>query len=57
MYLPISPQTSCARAWVAAASAIYASKEAYNVIIDVDQPAHYEVQDHAVITLVDRFLR
>lgn len=57
MYLPIPSQKSCARAWVAAALAIADAGEAYNVIIDVDQPANHDVQDHAVISLVDCFLR
>lgn len=57
MYLPIPSQTSCARAWVAAASAIAKAGEAYNVIIDVDRPVVHDVKDHSVISLVDRFLR
>jgi thymidylate synthase len=58
MYLPIPPQESCARAWVAASSAVAdAGDEAYNVIIDVDQPTAHGAKDHAVISLVDQFLR
>ncbi len=57
MYFPIPSQKSCARAWVAAASAIADAKEAYNVIIDISRPAHHDTLDHAVISLVDRFLR
>jgi hypothetical protein len=58
MYLPILSQKSCARAWIAAASAVVdAGDEAYNVIIDVDQPTVYDAEDQAVIWLVDQFLR
>lgn len=57
MYLPIPTQPSCARAWVAAASAIAADGDAYNVIIDVDDPSTLDQADHAVISHVDRFLR
>jgi hypothetical protein len=58
MYLPIPSQRSCARAWVSAALAVVeAGDEAYNVIIDMDQPTLHDAQDHAVISLVDQFLR
>ena len=57
MYLAIPSQRSCARAWVAAASAICDQGEAYNVVIDVDDPAIHDAHDHSVITLVDKFLR
>jgi thymidylate synthase len=58
MYLPIPSQTSCARAWVAAASALIDQRdEAYNVIIDVQDPISHDSADHAAITLLDRFLR
>jgi hypothetical protein len=58
MYLPISSQKSCARAWVAAAEAVVsAGDEAYNVIIDVDEPDTHDPQDNSVIASVDKFLR
>ncbi len=57
MYLPILSQTSCARGWVAAASAIAKEGEAYNVIIDIERPEDHDALDHAVISMVDRFLR
>lgn len=57
MYLPISSQTSCARAWVAAASAIADAGDAYNVVIDIARPDIHDTRDDAVISLVDRFLR
>ena len=57
MYLAIPSRDSCARAWVTAASMISDAGEAYNVIIDVDKPSEHDALDHAVISLVDRFLR
>ena len=58
MYLPIPTEKSCARAWVAAASALLNNEnEAYNVVIDVQDPLTHDDQDNAVITIVDRFLR
>jgi len=57
MFLPIPTQPTCARAWVAAASAISAAADAYNVVIDVDNPTKFEDQDNTVIRLVDTFLR
>jgi thymidylate synthase len=58
MYLGVTPQRSCARAWVAAASAIIKSgDEGYNVVIDVEDPWTHDANDNAVITLVDKFLK
>lgn len=58
MYLGITPQHSCARAWVAAASALIENgDEAYNVVIDMEDPCNHDDQDNAVITLVDKFLK
>jgi thymidylate synthase len=58
MYLGITPQRSCARAWVAAASAIIESgDESYNVVIDVENPLNHDDQDNTVISLVDKFLK
>src|SRR5438128_2561186 len=57
MVLPIPTQPTCARAWVAAASAVFDPAEAYNVVIDVDDPVKFDDCDNAVIALVDRFLR
>jgi thymidylate synthase len=58
MYLGIPTQKSCARAWVAAASAVIArGDEYYNVVIDVEDPWTHDDNDNAVITLVDKFLR
>ena len=57
MYRGIPTQLSCARAWAAAASAIASDGEAYNVVIDVDNPTKFDDRDNAVIKLVDSFLR
>src|SRR5437868_652877 len=58
MYLPIPPQPSNARAWVAASSAVQAAGgEAYNVIIDIENPLAEDVTDTTIIQTVDRYLR
>src|SRR5260370_28907503 len=58
MYLDVQTQPSCARAWVAASDRlINAGDEAYNVVIDVDDPTRFDERDNAAITLVDSFLR
>jgi thymidylate synthase len=57
MYHGIPTQPSCARAWVQAASAIVAGGEAYNVVIDVEDPTKFDDHDNAVLKLVDSFLR
>jgi thymidylate synthase len=57
MYLGIPTQKSCARAWVAAASAISQTGEGYNVVIDVTDPVNHDEKDHEAITLVDTFLK
>jgi thymidylate synthase len=58
MYLPIVPQPSSARGWIAAASAVKAAGgEAHNVIIDIADPAAEDATDIEIIQTVDRFLR
>lgn len=58
MYIPIDPQPSSARAWVAAASAVKAAGgEGYNVIIDIADPVVEDATDTAIIQEVDRYLR
>ena len=57
MFLGIPTQPSCARAWVAAASAISGAIDAYNVVIDVDNATKFDERDSAVVALVDTFLR
>ncbi|HET6387279.1 MAG TPA: hypothetical protein VFJ58_28140 [Armatimonadota bacterium] len=57
MYLPIPTQSTCAKAWVAAASAISIPAEAYNVVIDVDDPTKFDDRDDEIVALIDTFLR
>src|SRR5882672_9024393 len=58
MYRGIPTQRSCARAWVAAATALIADgDEGYNYVIDVEDPWNHDDRDNAVITLVDKFLK
>lgn len=57
MYRGIPTQKSCARVWVAAASAIIETGEGYNVVIDVADPVTHDDKDNEVITLVDKFLK
>ncbi len=57
MYLIVPTQLTCARAWAAAATeVIRAGDEAYNVVIDVDDPTKFGDQDNEAITLVNDFL-
>ncbi len=58
MYLPIPSQTSSARAWVAASAAVQAAGgDAYNVIIDIENPLAEDTADTAIIRAVDQYLR
>src|SRR5258708_6059951 len=58
MFLAVSPQKSCARAWVEAATRLIdEGDECYNVIVDVEDPVNHDERDHEVINLVDSFLR
>ena len=57
MHINLDPQPSCARAWVAAASAIAKQGEGYNVLIGVDDPTKFDDLDNQVIKLIDKFLR
>jgi hypothetical protein len=58
MHLDIPTQRSCATAWVAAASSVVsAGDEAYNVVIDVDDPVNHNDSDNQAISLVDDFLK
>jgi thymidylate synthase len=57
MYLPIPPQPSNARAWLAAAAAVQAQGgEAHNVIIDIGDPVAEDPTDTAIIQTVDTYL-
>jgi thymidylate synthase len=57
MYIPTQTQRSCARAWVAAANAVTAEGDGYNVVIDVEDPMTHDEVDNKVISHVDSFLR
>jgi thymidylate synthase len=58
MYLPISSQPSSARAWVVASAAVHAAGgEAYNVVIDIENPLAEDTADTAIIRAVDQYLR
>jgi thymidylate synthase len=58
MYLPIAPQPSSARGWLAAAMAVHeAGGEAHNVVIDIADPLAADATDLAIMAEVDRFLR
>jgi thymidylate synthase len=57
MHINLEPQPSCARAWIAAASAIAKTGEGYNVIIGVNDPLKFDDLDNQVVKLVDTFLR
>jgi hypothetical protein len=58
MYLIVPTQPTCAHAWAAAAMAVIkAGDEAYNVVIDVDEPTKFSDQDNEAITPVNDFQR
>ena len=58
MYVGIPTQVSCARAWVAAATALIdAGDVGFNFVIDVEVPDVHDNTDNAIITLADRFLK
>jgi thymidylate synthase len=59
MYLPIQSQQTCVQAWLAAVMAVHNMNghEAYNVIIDIENPIERTEGDEQVIELVDSFLR
>jgi hypothetical protein len=58
MYLPIPSQRSSARAWVVASAAVHAAGgEAYNVVIDIENPLAEDIADTAIIQAVDQYLR
>jgi hypothetical protein len=58
MYIPIAPQPTNARAWLAAATAVrQRGDEAHNIIIDIADPLAQAGPDPTIISTVDRFLR
>jgi hypothetical protein len=59
MYLPIQSQQTCVQAWLAAVTAVHNMNghEAYNVVIDIENPLERIEGDEQVIELLDSFLR
>ncbi len=57
MYLAVPTEKSCARAWAAAATAIMQAREAYNVVVDVEDAVSHDDVDQSVISAVDEFLK
>jgi hypothetical protein len=59
MYLPIPTQQTCVQAWLATVTAVHHMNgyEAYNVVIDIENPLERTDGDEQVIELVDSFLR
>lgn len=54
----VSASPTCATAWLAAARYLVSvDDEAYNLIVDIDDPLNHTEQDVATILEVDRFLR
>jgi len=51
MYLPIQPQQTCVQAWLAAVTAVHNMNghEAYNVVIDIENPLKRTEGDEQVI--------
>ena len=52
MFLAIPTQPTCAKAWVAAATAISGEIDAYNVVIDVDNPTKFDDRDSVLLLTV-----
>lgn len=59
MYLPIQTQRTCVQAWLAATTTVHNEHghEAYNVIVDIENPIERTDGDEQIIELVDSFLR
>jgi len=59
MYLATKPQPDAARAWLEATQEVFSQPqhEAYNVLVDVEQPIICDENSHAIIERVDSFLR
>lgn len=54
----LPPATTCARGWLSAAEYLVKSgDEAYNLIVDIDEPLRHEQLDVEIITSLDQFLR
>jgi len=58
MFHPIPAARSCASAWIAATQhLVEVGDEAYNVVVDIDDPISHTARDKAVIMGLDGFLR
>jgi thymidylate synthase len=59
MYLPIPSQYTCVQAWLAAVMTVQSMNghEAYNVVVDIENPLERTEGDEQVIELLDSFLR
>jgi hypothetical protein len=58
MYLPVPTASTCAIGWIAAAQKlIEAGDEAYNVVVDIEDPVSCTAHDQAIIRGLDGFLR
>ena len=59
MYLPIKPQPDAVMAWLEATRQVFSQPqhEAYNVVIDIEQPVVCTATSHPVLERVDGFLR
>ena len=59
MYLATEPQPDAARAWLEAAQKVFAQPrhEAYNVVIDLEQPVICDKISYPIVNNVDNFLR
>lgn len=52
-------EKTCERAWLAAVEHLASVPEQteYNLVVEIEKPAHHDAEDHRVRDLVDRFLR
>lgn len=59
MYLPIQSQPDAALAWLEATRQVFSQPqhEAYNVVVDLEQPLICDVVSHPILERVDTFLR
>ncbi len=58
MLHPVTGSPTCATAWLAATKYLTTvHNEAYNLVVDIDDPARHSATDQAVIVEVDQFLR
>lgn len=59
MYLPVQSQPDAAQAWLEATKQVFAQPqhEAYNVVVDLEQPIVCDEVSHPILKRVDSFLR